>query len=402
MDKKPYSERLQWVRDNRDLLERVGSSTQSATEHHHLWLNRDTENFQALAAAQEWVAYLNHGDGFMSSLPCMVDGTCNGLQHLSALTRDEIAGAYVNLVPSDRPQDVYKYVALSVEEIVLDHIKAGLANARLASWWLDVAGGELPRSLTKRQVMVLPYGGTKDSYFGYTREWLFSERYEVVKDLDKDFLREAVVYMANLMWSVVGMKIPGAMKVMRWLQDCASVAATHDQPIYWQVPTGFTVRHFYGQNQQKVIESLLDGSRIQLTLKERTPKLSVKEQLQGISPNFIHSLDASCLVRTATTLSEAGISSFTSVHDAYGTHAANMRVVADHLRDAFVWTHEHDLLGMFREACIDVLEPTLVLKGLDPMEARERASDLVDKKAGRLDMGRLELQAVKNSEYFFA
>ncbi len=36
------------------------------------------------------------------------DGTCNGLQHYAALARDSGCGAAVNLLPADRPQDVYQ------------------------------------------------------------------------------------------------------------------------------------------------------------------------------------------------------------------------------------------------------------------------------------------------------
>ncbi len=35
------------------------------------------------------------------------DGTCNGLQHYAALARDEVCGAAVNLLPADKPGDVY-------------------------------------------------------------------------------------------------------------------------------------------------------------------------------------------------------------------------------------------------------------------------------------------------------
>lgn len=45
---------------------------------------------------------------YLSHLPVHMDGSCNGLQHYAALGRDEIGGKAVNLMPSDKPQDVYK------------------------------------------------------------------------------------------------------------------------------------------------------------------------------------------------------------------------------------------------------------------------------------------------------
>lgn len=136
-------------------------------------------------------------------------------------------------------------------------------------------------------------------------------------------------------------------------------------------------------------------------MRERTAKLSIKEQLQGISPNFIHSLDASCLVDCLNMCEEIGLRSFSSVHDAYGTHAANMDVLAGLLREAFVQTHEHDVLGMFRSACTSVIVPVLLERDsdMDPLEASEKAEELLP---APLPHGSLDLHGVLQSDYFFA
>ncbi|GFH30236.1 DNA-directed RNA polymerase, partial [Haematococcus lacustris] len=46
-----------------------------------------------------------------STVYAIQDGSCNGLQHYAALARDSRGAAAVNLVPSDKPQDVYSAVA---------------------------------------------------------------------------------------------------------------------------------------------------------------------------------------------------------------------------------------------------------------------------------------------------
>lgn len=58
------------------------------------------------------VLYLT-GDptAFISHLPVYQDGSCNGLQHYAALGRDEEGGREVNLVPAEKPSDVYSSVA---------------------------------------------------------------------------------------------------------------------------------------------------------------------------------------------------------------------------------------------------------------------------------------------------
>jgi DNA-directed RNA polymerase len=407
-DKKPMAERIQWTRANSDMLctvagDALGINDSAGRD----WLKESTDKpFQALAAAIEWTSFLQQGDGFMSSLPCMVDGTCNGLQHLSALSRDEDAGWMVNLTPAETQQDIYKFVAEDLQAILEDAVRMGGQAGDVARWWLDLCGWNLPRSLTKRQVMVLPYGGTKEAFFGYVREWL--QTYAPMTLFErgptaKEDLKARVVYMASRMWEVVNRRLRKALGVMKWLQDCAKQAALMDQPIYWVTPSGMVVRHFYGVSRDQRVKSYLDGTEVKLTFRERTNKLSVKEQLQGISPNYIHSLDASCLHLTTEACQREGIGSFASVHDAYGTHAGNMTPMSRILRQSFVDVHSHDLLGAFRESCIDVMEAVYVdTRRIDPMEARCLASDELDKTAGRIELGSLEIQEVINSPYFFA
>lgn len=390
-DKKPYDWRVAWVQKNEVLFRLIAENPLDNKE----WMAAD-EPWQALAACFEWVDYLNHGEGFVSHLPVMVDGTCNGIQHLSAITRDKIAGSYVNLVPSETPQDIYKFVARELQDTL-----ESLPDEE-AKWWLNVCSFDLPRSLTKRQVMVLPYGGTRDSFFGYTREWL-NEKFPVTgeePDEERELRTKRIAFLSNHMWATVNRCVSGAMEVMEWLKKAAKVAAVHDQPIYWKVPSGFVVRHFYGLDRDVKVECMLDGQRMGLVRKETTAQLSIKEQLQGIAPNFIHSLDASALVDCLCVCVEDDLAAFASVHDAYGTHAANMDYLAPTLREAFVRTHENDVLEMFRAACASVLIPALVVvEGMDPLDAAQKAEGMLPEP---LRMGDLELNDVLISDYFFA
>ena len=417
-DKVPFDERIDWVEANETMFRLIAEDPMVHME----WAKAD-KPWQALAACFEWVDYLNTGWGFMSSLPVMVDGTCNGIQHLSAILRDEVAGRYVNLVPSDRPQDIYKVVAKGTDyepgyeavegqaqvyveglQRILEAIEAGGGpDMHKASYWLDLCKRDLPRTLTKRQVMVLPYGGSRDAFYKYTRAWL-DEADPVPSDggsqAYRDRRNELITFMVKHMWAVVSKVVEKGLAVMKWLQDCAKAVADSNQPIYWQVPSGYVVRHFYGQSLEKRVELKLMNEILKVTVTERTAKLSPKDQLQGIAPNFIHSLDGAALMLCLKRCREAGIEDFASVHDAYGTHAANMNALAQFLREAFVEVHEHDVLGEFRAACQRILVDVLVAeKGMDPLRAAEKADEMLP---APLEKGDLDLAAVLESEYFFA
>src|SRR5262249_36562099 len=115
---------------------------------------------------------------FVSTLPVAIDGSCNGLQHLSAVMRDEVGGHLVNLVgyPEDvdapDPQDVYGAIAKKIKDMMeeeQDPIKKAYADA-----WLKWPSG-VSRKAAKQIVMVVPYA---------------AERYGATDKLIKDYLDE--------------------------------------------------------------------------------------------------------------------------------------------------------------------------------------------------------------------
>ena len=57
---------------------------------------------------------LAEGPTFVSHLPISFDGSCSGLQHLSAMTKDRATGELVNLTDNPLPQDLYQTVAENV------------------------------------------------------------------------------------------------------------------------------------------------------------------------------------------------------------------------------------------------------------------------------------------------
>lgn len=398
MDKEPFPERVAWALSKRDWWLAV---ERNPIKYRAIWMNAD-KPWQLLATIIEYAGFLREGPAYASSLPCMVDGTCNGIQHLSAMTRDALAGSLVNLTPSKRPQDIYQFVGDRLLPTVERIAAAGGPEGEKATYWLNLCGGHFNRKMTKRQVMVVPYGGTKDSFFNYTRKWL--DKADPIPEeglTTEEFTARSqrIAFMVKLMWDEVGNTVKGAKTVMEWLQKCAA-QVIGDQPIYWETPCGMVVRHFYGVARDRCVETMIDGHRVQLRVRETTNKLSKQDQLRGIAPNFVHSLDASAEVTTINKCAKAGVVDFVGVHDAYGTHAANMWPLYRMLRESFVETHRVDVLGHFRFCCLRVMVAEMVSKtGMDPMEAYEKADAKLPQP---LEMGTLDLELVLESDYFFA
>lgn len=375
IDKVSYDDRIAWVEERNDLWRAIDDNPLGNRQ----WLDADGGDscWQALAAIFEWVRYLKEGDGMISSLPIRVDGTCNGLQHLSAMVRDEKGGRAVNLLPGDFPRDIYLEVAKEITSILVDN-----PQDPYACLWLKLTEGGIPRALTKRPVMIVPYGGSHHAFFRYTMDWL-KERDPEGEVIPGEERAAAVSYLVKHLWDAVNRTVSAANTVMTWLKKCSDITSTTGKPLYWVTPCGFVVRHFYGERAMRRIDTNIDGQRINLVAWDFKPTLDKRDQMQGIAPNFVHSLDASALMTSVNLAALNGVRSLTTIHDAYGTVAADMRILEACLREGFIQTYEEDVLEKFLAACKDVA-------------GEEGEWPAIPEK------GTLDIEEVRHSEYFFA
>ena len=89
------------------------------------------------------------------ALPIHQDGTCNGLQHYAALGGDARGARQVNLDNTDRPSDVYTYVANMVEKRMQEDVERKLDNK-----FAKMLVGKISRKVVKQTVMTTVYGVT--------------------------------------------------------------------------------------------------------------------------------------------------------------------------------------------------------------------------------------------------
>ena len=89
------------------------------------------------------------------ALPVHQDGTCNGLQHYAALGGDARGARQVNLDITDRPSDVYTYVANMVEKRMREDLETNPENK-----FARMLVGKIARKVVKQTVMTTVYGVT--------------------------------------------------------------------------------------------------------------------------------------------------------------------------------------------------------------------------------------------------
>jgi len=121
-----------------------------------------------------------------SHLPIYLDATCNGIQHLAALSKDKNIAPLVNLTKSnsdDSPQDIYSYVIPFVEAELKDLAIKDKENEIFKDF-------KLRRTLIKKPIMTIPYSVT---IYGIA-EYLESEFRVVEKGKGKN---KKVVYITD-------------------------------------------------------------------------------------------------------------------------------------------------------------------------------------------------------------
>ena len=341
------------------------------------WWQEADKPWQALAWCYEWALYNNarqFGEPFHTYLPCASDGSCNGLQHLSAMLRDKDGGRAVNLLPSEVPQDIYTDVAERATQLLQEQ------DTKLAKELLSIG---VCRKLTKRPVMIVPYSGTRHACTEYIKEAL-EDKCKGRNPWCDDFFKPSM-YLSGFVWQAINEVIVSAHSVMNYVKDIARLYAKQGIMFEWYTPTGLLVRQTYNEQKRLRIKTHLNGSVVRLNYHEPVDdSVDARKAASGASPNLVHSLDAAALTFTVGKCLENNVTDFAMVHDSYGTHSPNMPLLNDKLREAFVEMYkEHDVLQNIYDSAVTTLK-----EGTDvPLPPTK---------------GQLDIEEVLNSDYFFA
>jgi len=401
-DKIPMMDRYHWASDNEEIF----LSYAEKPKVHQGWMQAD-KPWQFLAGCvelkklREW--QYSKGDfnnyQYESHLECFIDGTNNGSQHLSALTRDERTAPLVNLVPSEFPGDLYKYIADHVwknilkekesmskqtvaeceafidqltnlkksifkEEAkserraqLLDEIKLlrdsnrSLIKLSCCVWWARVLDAKHKRKIVKRGVMTLPYGGTP---YGLGQQVIDDSRKHGIEMLVFSEHKWSS-YMGRQIYDTCKVSLKRPMQLLGLFEKAGKAAEAEGRFLSWTSPiTNFPVVQHYTEGRVKKIYVQYGpphGPRKNTGYFENTFQLSIcfiediipskGKQSTGASPNAIHSLDAAHLTLT-TCRADFPI---TTIHDSFGCLLADMPKLYSLVRETFVEIYQTDPLS---------------------------------------------------------
>jgi DNA-directed RNA polymerase len=370
-DKADLDARMLWAQERHELWLHVAADPIN----HQEWLEAD-KPLQFLSWVLEYADWIDQGDAFLSRMPISMDGSCNGLQNLSAMLRDEVGGAATNLTANAKMADIYQIVAERTLERMKAHEPATPEERVLRERW--IAHG-ISRKVVKRTVMTTPYGVTQQS----AQKYVISDYLAVRTDtgFDRKEWRPASVFLMQFLWPAIGDVVVKGRIIMDWLKKgsrkIAKAFKKDEEPVIWWVtPSGFPASQCYFEQEVHRIRTHLHGDE-KIRVYTETDDPDLNSHASGMAPNFVHSMDASHLHLTAAAAADAGIESLAMIHDDYGTHAADAAKLYQIIREQFVEMYEqHDPLRS--------LQSKYLMLGVPP------------------ERGALDIREVLRSSFFFS
>ncbi|KVR95832.1 DNA-directed RNA polymerase [Burkholderia vietnamiensis] len=323
--------------------------------------------WQFLAACFEWAGYQYEGTAFRSRLAGALDGSCSGVQMLAGMTRDQSAGAMVNLVPAPRGDDYYGRMAESLAQKLYNRVDTADAGEMThLRYWSEQT---LDRDLLKAPSMTKVY-----SAGAYT----FAEQVRNKTDAPE----QECMWLAARINECFGDVAPGMLRAMGYLQAVSDVLTDAGIPLRWVTPAGLQVEQArYGEQSVRMVTSVAGSTRERLFYIDGDT-LSKKGQRAGVAPNFVHGVDASHMAMVVNDLYAKGVRNYWMIHDSFGAPFAQCDEVFRSTREQFVKLMSGDLLRDWTEHVTSELSDA----------ARAKLPNLPE-------YGDLDLNAVRDSVY---
>lgn len=373
-DKASWEDRERWALENES---RILQAAQHPTTD-RWWADAD-KPWQFLAACMEWNDRKVLGEKFLSKQPISLDGSNNGLQLFSLMLRDQYGAEATNCAPSPVPQDIYQRVADEVKRTLLESYEHPMSKA-----WLDFWGGQIPRALVKRSVMVLPYGAsiyTSQKYVSdYYADYVYTQRIQPIAEDSYRYL----LYLNSMVWAAINKIVTGAQLAMDWLHQVADLCTNENKAVRWRSPTGFFVKHQYFDTRSMTVKTVVGDKMLSAKIRTSTKTLNRKKQRSALSPNFVHALDAAVLVKAVNRLADAGVSSIVCVHDSFGVPVSQLSQLTEALAESALEIFSKNVLESFAE------------------QVKMQLTHEADAVPALPQQGEFDITTLKDSKYFFS
>lgn len=425
-DKLPLTERAQWTVINEDWILECARDPKE----HKEWMKAD-KPWCFLATIFELKNLREHGDlTYKSHLEVWIDGTCSGLQHLSALTRDHETGPFVNLTKREQVGDLYAHMAKGVWKRIEEHYRGltdlqqrrsekyiqdtlsinrriaeceeyseeykfltdGASNLRNSAhtitgiawvvFWRRITDPKERRKILKRNIMTIAYGSTP---YGMSQQQIDDARKHSISVL-RYMTRAWPAKLGREIYDAAQDSLKRPMELLRLFSNAGERADKAETYLRWTTPiVNIPIEQHYAEGVVKKVWinwGAPKGVKLSTGYYLNTLQLHIcfieelvqsrRKQKGASAPNITHSLDATHLIMTVCAVPF----NMTTVHDSFGCLIGDMPVLYEETRKQFHRLYKNNPLP----------------KILEEIEVNEKA----------VDYGKLDIDEVLESEFLFS
>nr|BBH42977.1 RNA polymerase [Marophrys sp. SRT127] len=289
-------QRLEWVDKHHSLIMQMDTAFLKRAKEFPLFIGFCLE-YRACMRCEEPTL-------FESTLPILMDCTCNGLQHLSCFILDSKLSTLVNLHKSQHIEDLYQHVANAL-------------NKKLKLEW------KIKREMVKLIVMTVPYNAseyTASEYF--IQKFVYNPQenmYSPPDNLDVKLDYKTLYHLGKKVYRCFYKDNPKLAGVVSYFKDMSNLMSSFNCGVEWITPSGLTVQQEYVSFDVVKTKGLWKTRDMSISVP--SDKINKRKQRDGLMPNVVHSFDAANIVATAKVLHKKNIEFFT-IHDCFAAHAS--------------------------------------------------------------------------------
>jgi len=366
VDKMTIKDRQLWTTNNLDMVLDVALDP---IESKDIWMNAE-KPWVFLSLCFEIVQFLAEDGDYYTQIPIAIDGASNGTQHLAAMSKDEVAGGMVGLMPQKKPVDFYIVVAKGI-------LNRNVGND-LGKILSNIPMKLIRKGISKRGTMTKAY----DAGVRCIANIIYTDCYDAGMTVKYGITRSIANRLAKDLVETYNSLCSGPVAVKDYLQALTKyrIKELGYKSAEWETPSGFKVVSEKWMTNKRKVAIRLCKKHIQLVYRERTNNPATHEITSGISPNYVHSMDASHMSLVINKLRDKEITSFGAIHDSFSVHADDVDELIKTTKEVFIKMYNCDIFADIHAQFVNCD---------DRCEVQEPPK------------GSLDLSKIRESEYFF-
>jgi DNA-directed RNA polymerase len=235
--------------------------------------------------------------------------------------------------------------------------------------------------------MTMPYSATRNAVFKHCQSWAFERMLQLYGSTAWKFKAGSIAamhYMTTILCEQTANMIGPAKQAMLWFKRLGKLAGESNTSLTWTSPSGLPVRqHYMDLRPVRIPLHHMSAVVKTIALEQETLDLNPTRMGNGLSPNIIHSLDASHMAFATVDAFANGVTNLGGIHDCFATTPAEMRQVRDSVRNTFAQLYSEDWLATITSELLASL----------PDELRQTLPK-------RPVAGQLDIDLVRTANYF--